>query len=207
MPQNAIATGAVDMILNAEDITSKIIEIARGECHLPQQACLSTNIDEELDAIFAVVKARTGHDFSSYKKNTILRRIERRMTVNEAGGLKKYIALLKKNPQEAQALCQEILIGVTSFFRDPDAFEVLRSEIIPHLFADRDPGDPVRIWHACCATGEEAYSVAMLIREHLEKENRQSRVQIFATDIDEAAVAQARAGLYSDDIGVEMGEV
>ena len=156
--------------------------------------------------IFAIVKARTGHDFSSYKRNTILRRIERRMTVNEAGGIRKYIAILENNPQEAQALCQEILIGVTSFFRDPEAFELLRSEIIPRLFADRDPEEPVRIWHACCATGEEAYSVAMLIQEHLEKESRQAKVQIFATDIDEGAVAQARAGLYPDDIGPEVGE-
>ena len=206
MPQNAIATGAADMVIPAEEIPDKIAEIARGNCHLIPQACLTTTLDEELQAIFSLVKAATSHDFSSYKRNTVLRRIERRMTVNEAGGLRKYIDILKENPQEAQALCQDILIGVTSFFRDPEAFEILRSDIIPRLFADRDPEDPVRIWHACCATGEEAYSVAMLIREHLEKENRQSKVQIFATDIDEAAVAQARAGLYSDDIGVEMGE-
>jgi two-component system CheB/CheR fusion protein len=206
MPRNAIATGAADMILPAEDIPDRIAEIARGHCHLLPQACLTATLDEELHALYSILKARTGHDFSSYKRNTILRRIERRMMVNEAGGLKKYIALLEQDPQEAQALCQEILIGVTSFFRDPEAFEILRNEIIPRLFAGRDPEDPVRIWHACCATGEEAYSVAMLIHEHLEKENRQSKMQIFATDIDEAAVAQARAGLYSDDIGPEMGE-
>ena len=206
MPQFAIATGVADMVLPTEEIPDRIAEIARGHCHIPQQACLTTTIDEELHTIFTIVKARTGHDFSSYKKNTILRRIERRMTVNEAGGIRKYLAILEENPQEAQALCQEILIGVTSFFRDPEAFEVLRSEVIPRLFADRDPEVPVRIWHACCATGEEAYSVAMLIQEHLEKENLQTKVQIFATDIDEAAVAQARAGLYPSDIGPEVGE-
>jgi two-component system CheB/CheR fusion protein len=206
MPRNAIATGAADMVLPMEDIPAKIAEIARGECHLPQRACLTSTLDEELQTIFALVRAKTGHDFSSYKRNTVLRRIERRMTVNEAGGIRKYLAILEENPQEAQALCQEILIGVTGFFRDPEAFELLRSEIIPRLFADRDPEDPVRIWHACCATGEEAYSVAMLIQEHLEKEGRQARVQIFATDIDEGAVAQARAGLYPDDIGAEVGE-
>jgi two-component system CheB/CheR fusion protein len=206
MPRNAIATGAVDIILPMEDIPAKIAEIARGESHLPQRACLTTTLDEELHTLFTILKARTGHDFSSYKRNTILRRIERRMTVNNAGGIRKYLAILEENPHEAQALCQEILIGVTSFFRDPEAFELLRSEIVPRLFADRDPEDPVRIWHACCATGEEAYSVAMLIQEHLEKESRQARVQIFATDIDEAAVAQARAGLYPDDIGPEVGE-
>jgi len=206
MPRNVIAAGVADMVLAVEDITDRIAAIARGECHLPQRACLTTTLDEELQAIFALVRAATGHDFSSYKRNTVLRRIERRMAVNEAGGLRKYIGVLKENPQEAQALCKEILIGVTSFFRDPEAFELLRSMIIPRLFADRDREDPVRIWHACCATGEEAYSVAMLVQEELEKENRQARVQIFATDIDEAAVAQARSGLYSGDIGAELGE-
>jgi two-component system, chemotaxis family, CheB/CheR fusion protein len=122
------------------------------------------------------------------------------MAANGATALADYHAILEKNPQEAQALCQELLIGVTRFFRDPEAFELLRSKIIPTLFANRDREEPVRIWHACCATGEEAYSVAMLILEHLDKENLQTKVQIFATDLDEAAVAQARAGLYADDI-------
>jgi len=206
MLQNAIATGVVDMILPAEEIAAKIAEIARGACFLPPQACLTTTLDEELRTLFAILKARTGHDFSGYKKNTVLRRIERRMAINEAGGLKKYLAILEQTPQEAQALCRELLIGVTGFFRDPEAFEFLRREIIPRLFAGRDPEEPVRIWHACCATGEEAYSVAMLIREHLEQKDMQAKVQIFATDIDEAAVAQARAGLYGDDVAAEMGE-
>jgi two-component system CheB/CheR fusion protein len=206
MPRNAIATGAADLVLPAEEIPARIAEIARGECHLPQRSCLTTTIDEELQTIFAVVRAKTGHDFSSYKRNTVLRRIERRMTVNDSGGLKKYITLLEENPQEAQALCQEILIGVTGFFRDPEAFEYLGREILPRLFAGRDPEDGVRIWHACCSTGEEAYSVAMLIRELMEKEEGQPRVQLFATDIDEGAVAQARSGLYPDDIVQEVGE-
>jgi two-component system, chemotaxis family, CheB/CheR fusion protein len=206
MPRNAISTGAVDMVLPTEEISERIAVIAHGHCPLLPQACLTTSIDEELKAIFVAVKARTGHDFSSYKRNTVLRRIERRMTVNEAGGLRKYLAILEEKPQEAQALCQEILIGVTSFFRDPEAFEVLGRDIIPRLFVNRDADDPVRIWHACCATGEEAYSVAMLIHEHMEKEGLRAKVQIFATDIDEGAVAQARAGLYSDDIVQELGE-
>ncbi|HTY20520.1 MAG TPA: chemotaxis protein CheB, partial [Geobacteraceae bacterium] len=206
MPQTAIATGAADFVLPAEDISAKIAEIAREECHLPLHACLTTTIDDELQAIFAAVKAKTGHDFSSYKRNTVLRRIERRMAVNEAGGIRKYISLLEEIPQEAQALCQEILIGVTSFFRDPEAFEALRTKVIPHLFSGRYPDDQLRIWHPCCATGEEAYSVAMLIREHLEREKMDARVQIFATDIDEGAIAQARAGFYPDDIEAEVGE-
>ena len=206
MPKNTIATGAADFVLTADQLPEKIAEIARGTCALPPRTCRTTTLDEKLQTIFTIVKARTGHDFSSYKANTVLRRIERRMAVNDTGGIGKYIALLRENPQEAQALCQDILIGVTSFFRDPEAFEVLRREVIPRLFADRDPDDPVRIWHACCATGEEVYSAAILIREYLNERQLNTKVQLFATDIDEAAISQARAGLYPDDIGADVGE-
>jgi two-component system, chemotaxis family, CheB/CheR fusion protein len=206
MPRSAIATGAASLILPAEEIPLKIAEIARGTCSLATQACRPTTLEEELHAIFAIVKAKTGHDFSSYKTNTVLRRIERRMAVNDVGGIGKYIALLRESTQEAHALCQDILIGVTSFFRDPEAFDTLRREIIPRLFADRDPDEPVRIWHACCATGEEVYSMAMLIREYLDEHRLAAKVQLFATDIDEVAVSQARAGLYDDDIAAVLGE-
>jgi two-component system CheB/CheR fusion protein len=162
--------------------------------------------DQELHTLFAILQTRTSHDFSSYKKNTVLRRIERRIAVNAAGEFSNYLEVLKEIPQEAHALCQELLIGVTSFFRDPEAFELLRGKIIPALFANRNAEEPVRIWHASCATGEEAYSVAMLILEHLAKENLRAKVQIFATDLDEAAVARARAGLYSDDITAAVSE-
>lgn len=206
MPQSAIATGAADFIMPAEAMPAKIAEIAHGACALPPRTCQLTTLDEELASIFSILKTSTGHDFSSYKTNTVMRRIERRMAVNEVGGFKKYVALLQENAQEAQALCQDILIGVTSFFRDPDAFEFLKKEIIPHLFAGRDPDDPVRIWHACCATGEEVYSMAFLIREYLNEHKLDAKVQLFATDIDEAAISQARAGLYPDDIAAEVGE-
>lgn len=166
----------------------------------------AATLDEELQDIFAIIKAATGHDFSDYKRNTLLRRIERRMAVNEIGGLGKYITLLRGNPQEAYALSQDILIGVTNFFRDPDAFATLRREVIPRLFEGRDPDDPVRIWHACCATGEEVYSMAILVRDYLDRQRINARVQFFATDIDEAAVAQARAGLYTDEIEADLDE-
>lgn len=206
MPRSAVTSGMADFILPAEEIAAKITDIARGDCPLPPRACLATTLDEDLAAIFAIVRARTGHDFSSYKRNTVIRRIERRMAVNDVAGMKKYIVLLETSAQEAQALGQEILIGVTSFFRDPEAFETLRREIIPRLFEGRDPDDPVRIWHACCATGEEVYSTAILIREYLNEQQLDARVQLFATDIDEAAIAQARAGLYSDEIEEDVSE-
>ena len=163
-------------------------------------------LGELLHQVLTVLKARTGQDYSSYKTNTVLRRIERRMLANEAADLPSYLALLQSDPQEAQALCQDLLISVTGFFRDPEAFERLRQEIIPRLFAGRDPDDPVRIWHACCATGEEVYSMAMLIREHLDRNQLHAKVQLFATDLDEVAVAQARAGVYDEEIGAVLGE-
>ena len=206
IPPDCDLSFVVIMHLAAEEIADRLAAIAKEGCHLPQNACQPTTIDEELNALLAILRTRIGHDFSSYKKNTVLRRIERRMAVNEAGGLKKYLAILEESPHEAHILSQELLIGVTSFFRDPEAFEFLRNEAIPCLFANRNPEDPIRIWHPCCATGEEAYSVAILIKEYLEKENLQTKVQIFATDIDEAAVAQARAGFYSDSISSEVSE-
>jgi PAS domain S-box-containing protein len=205
MPKSAIATGAVDFILPAEEIAAKIAEIAKGNCVLPHHTCRVASLDDELGAIFRVVKLKTGHDFSSYKQNTVMRRIERRMAMNEVSGIGKYVALIEESLQEAQALCQDILIGVTSFFRDPEAFEVIRRDVIPRLFEGRDPEEPVRIWHACCATGEEVYSMAMLIQEYLSGQGLNAKVQLFASDIDEPAISQARAGLYSDDIEHDLG--
>jgi two-component system CheB/CheR fusion protein len=205
MPQNAIATGAADSILVAAEIGHWLARTAGEQEAFPAGICLAPR-DEELRPLFAILKTRTSHDFSSYKRNTVLRRIERRMVANGASALSDYFAILEHNPGEAQSLCQELLIGVTRFFRDPEAFELLRAKIIPSLFADRDTDVPIRIWHAYCATGEEAYSVAMLVLEHLEKKNLHAKVQIFATDLDEAAVTRARAGLYSDDIIPEVGE-
>jgi PAS domain S-box-containing protein len=206
MPRSAIATGAADLILPVEQIPEKLIEIARRLIVLSSMTKQVVEIDEQLHAIFRIVKAKTGHDFSSYKTNTVLRRIERRMTVNGVSGIERYIALLEESFQEANALCREFLIGVTSFFRDPEAFEILRNVVIPKLFADRDPDEPVRIWHACCATGEEAYSTAILIREYLSEQKFNAKVQIFATDLDDSAVVQARAGLYHEGIVADVVE-
>ena len=206
MPRNAIATGRVDLILPMEALANQIINMAHEACALSPQACQPSSLDENLAAIFDIIKATTGQDFSSYKKNTIIRRIERRMAINDVAGMKKYIGLLETNSQETRALAQEILIGVTSFFRDPEAFETLRQEIIPRLFKDRKPDDPVRIWHTCCATGEEVYSTAILIREYLDEQKLDVKVQFFATDIDETAIAQARSGFYFDGIEAEVDE-
>ncbi|BCR04484.1 hypothetical protein DESUT3_15530 [Desulfuromonas versatilis] len=206
LPQAVVATGAADLVLPAGQMAEKIAAMAREACSLSPQACRMTTHEEDLAAVFSLVKTRTGHDFSSYKRSTVMRRIERRMAVKDVAGMKKYLALLQSSEQEPQALGQEILIGVTSFFRDPEAFETLRREIIPALFANRSADDPVRIWHACCATGEEVYSTAILIREYLSEQRSDAKVQLFATDIDQSAIAHARAGLYSEDIEAAVGK-
>ena len=181
-------------------------EIALGACGLASQAFRPAVLDDELAAICNQVRSATGHDFSCYKANTVIRRIERRLMIRGAADIAGYLDLLQRDPREAHALCKDILIGVTSFFRDPEAFEELRKEILPRLFADRSPDQPVRIWHACCATGEEVYSMAMLVREYLEQAKLSLKVQIFASDLDEAAVAQARAGVYDDEMVACLGE-
>jgi two-component system, chemotaxis family, CheB/CheR fusion protein len=206
MPRSVIDAGFADLVLSAAAMPEKIIEIAPRAAFVAPPADQAAALDDELRTIFALVKAATGDDFSSYKINTVMRRIERRMAVNAAETLDGYIAFLENSPQEAQALAREILIGVTSFFRDREAFDLLRKEIIPRIFAGRDSDDAVRIWHACCATGEEVYSTAMLIQEYLSERRVAAPVQIFATDIDEAAINQARAGLYAEGIAADVEE-
>lgn len=206
MPLAAIAAGAASWVLPVEEIALRIAELARAHCSLASSACRPVEVEQDVAAVLALVRARTGHDFSSYKPSTVLRRIERRMMLNDAVGIGRYLEVLKESDQEAQALYNDILIGVTSFFRDPEAFEYLRRKILPRLFAGRTPEEPVRIWHACCATGEEAYSMAMLVREYLEEEGQSARVQIFASDLDDVAIAQARSGLYDAAAVASLGE-
>jgi two-component system CheB/CheR fusion protein len=185
MPQSAIATGVADLILPTHKIPEKILEIAQRSMILDQrkEAEPAKQIAEQLKAIFRIVNAHTGHDFSAYKVSTIMRRIERRMAVNDIIDIHDYINFLKEKTDECKALFKEFLIGVTSFFRDPEAFEALEQKVIPKLFENRDPDEPLRIWLAGCSTGEEAYSIAMMIREYSRDHRLDTKVQIFATDI------------------------
>ncbi len=202
MPLSAMASGAADRILPVEQMPASIIDVTGSTVPLlpfPTEA-----LEAHLSEIFRLVKTATGHDFSSYKESTIVRRIERRMAMNGLTDLAEYVTFLRDEPLEPPLLCQEMLIGVTSFFRDPAAFAVLRETVFPRLFADRSSDAPVRIWHASCSTGEEVYSMAIAIREYLEERRLAVRVQIFATDIDEAAIAYARTGIYPFGIDAEL---
>ncbi len=143
-----------------------------------------------------LLRAAVGHDFSEYKEKTFVRRIQRRMQVLNLDGAKANLEELRANPKELELLFRDLLIGVTQFFRDPSAFEALETKVIPNLFAGKGADDQVRVWVAGCATGEEAYSIAILLMEAVAKLPASPRIMIFATDIDDRALAHARAGRY-----------
>ena len=174
MPGNAIATGCVDLVLRVEDIPARIVAYRD---HLKQVARLSPRrcwrtTRRRCAKSSTCSRARTGNDFSSYKPATILRRIHRRMTVANVPTLVRYAGWLREHPDEAAALMKELLISVTHFFRDPEAFAVLQQRVVPRLFDGKGPNDQVRVWVPACATGEEAYSIAMLLVEHLDSVDR-----------------------------------
>ncbi len=158
----------------------------------------------DIEKMMTMIRRRTGHDFSEYKLNTIYRRIERRMTVHQVRELSDYVAYLNAHPEEIDLLFKELLIGVTNFFRDPDAFDVLENAAIPEMLKIVQPNTLIRVWVPGCSTGEEVYSIAMILLESLG--DRPNKVQIFATDIDEEAIEYARRGIYQDNIATDVSE-
>lgn len=206
MPRSAIATGLVDYELPPAQMPAKLMAYAAQVFGRPRRAAampLPQN-DSTLKKIFVLLRAQTGHDFSNYKPSTIQRRIERRMAVHEIESMADYVTYLQRKPVEVEALFRDLLIGVTNFFRDPEAFAVLEAHVIPRLFASEPADAPLRVWTTACSTGEEAYSIAMLLQEHMETHKINRKVQIFATDMDSRAVATARAGLYPSSIAGDM---
>lgn len=198
MPRSALATGLVDYQLPAAEMPVKLIaytEHAFGRTQIFSDFPLEKD-ENTMRKIFVLLRTHTGHDFSKYKPSTIHRRIERRMAVHEIEALVGYVKFLQQNSIEVEALFQELLIGVTRFFRDSDAFQVLEDNVIPALFANKPPGSVIRIWTAGCSTGEEAYSLAILLVEHIESLKQNFTIRLFATDIDPRAIAYARAGVY-----------
>ena len=205
MPFSATATGLVDHVLPVEEMPAKLIEYRD---HLLSVANRKdgdgtrTDAAEHLATISALVRLKTGHDFSKYKEKTVTRRIQRRMQVLQAETVPVYITRLREDPNEAELLFRELLIGVTQFFRDPDAFAALQEAVIAKLALRKNADDPIRIWVPACSTGEEVYSLAMLVREAMERHGTDPRVQIFGTDIDDRAVTFARSGRYKKPIGL-----
>lgn len=202
MPRSAIATGLVDYILPPEAMVQQLITLSTNSDNSKNSLIpVSKNM---MDKIFILLRTKRGHDFSQYKPNTIYRRMERRMGLLKIEVISDYVKLLQENPDELDALFYDLLIGVTNFFRDPEAFSVLESVIIPKLFDLRAERKTLRIWCVGCSTGEEAYSIAILLREYMEKHKLNYSVQLFATDIDSRAITIARAGLYPLSIATNI---
>jgi len=198
MPRCAIATGAVDFQLPPADMPRQLMDYLGWTAGTPshRDAPVSTEFANALNKAFLLLRAQTGHDFSQYKPSTICRRIERRMTVHQIDSMAAYVRYLQQTPDEVQTLFLDLLIGVTSFFRDPSAFEFLETQVLPGLFDGKPVGGMVRVWCTGCSTGQEAYSIAILLVERMEALKQNYTLQVFATDIDSRAIATARAGLY-----------
>ena len=197
MPSSAIATGAVDLILPVEAMPERILHLAaRPGADAPDTATSANSpIAEAVPEICLILRNQIGHDFSGYKQATFIRRVQRRM---QFLGLEvsSYVQRLRADPNEVVLLLQDLLIRVTSFFRDTAAFQAIERSVIPRLFAGKNSDDTVRVWVSGCATGEEAYSLAILLCEHMRTLAAPPRVQVLATDIDEMAIAVARTGRY-----------
>jgi two-component system CheB/CheR fusion protein len=205
MPRSAIATGLVDYVMPPAEMAGKLIAYAAHLADRPHlEAVPSNKTENALKKLFVLLRTQTGHDFSLYKPSTINRRIERRMALNQIDRLESYIDYLDKTPDEIDALFRDLLINVTRFFRDTDAFTALAKDVIPDLLDHRPPGVPLRLWVVGCSTGEEAYSLAILLAEHMEKSKRSTPVQLFATDIDSHAIAMARGGVYPASISADV---
>ena len=202
MPTSAIATGAVDHIIPVAEMPDLIVNYIQHPLVQTGTAkkVLATNTKNLLDQIIAALKAHSPIDFNLYKDGTLLRRIERRMALRHMENAGDYLVLLKDSPEEAQKLCADLLISVTSFFRDTEAFEYLEKTVLEGLVRSHDARHPVRIWVPGCATGEEAYSIAMLVIEKISTLRKDVKLQIFASDVDETALGIARNGVYPDSI-------
>ena len=204
MPRNAIATGFVDFALPADQMGHQLAEFARGQISLEQMSG-NPSLDDDADTsdearteIYAILRKQVGHDFAGYKVKTFLRRVQRRMQVVQVTTVPAYVARLRQDASEAHALFRDLLINVTNFFRDTEAFDNLAEMVIPRLFEGRAATGTVRVWVPGCATGEEVYSIGILLREYMDTLQVAPRVQIFATDIDEHALSVARAARYPD---------
>lgn len=206
MPRSAIATGLVDYELPPSEMPAQLMAFAgHAFGRVPRPSGLPASKSENAQMkIFILLRSQTGHDFSQYKANTVQRRIERRMAVHQIATMGEYVRYLQQAPAEVEALFRDLLIGVTRFFRDPEAFLALEERVIPRLFSGKPPGALIRIWVPGCSTGEEAYSLAILLQEHMDVAKQSATVQIFATDIDSQAIATARAGLYPASIAADI---
>jgi len=211
MPYNAIQTGAVDKVLPVDNIAEELMQYRETlyQVQLSEQADeLSEKKETEklLFKIFKKIRDRNEQDFSNYRRSSILRRLDRRMRVNRVHTISEYLDYLDKEPEEIDRLYKDLLISVTHFFRDEEAFKALEEKVIPKLFENRKPDDQIRIWVPGCATGEEAYSVAILVQEYASTLDERPEIQIFASDVDKKALEKARTGKYPNSIKNDISD-
>ncbi|MBD2247987.1 chemotaxis protein CheB [Nostoc sp. FACHB-888] len=208
MPNTAVATGNVDFILPPQKIAEELVNLSRNPLiSNPLPVIAVEKLPEQGDAlatIFMLLRSQTGVDFSHYKPNTLDRRIQRRMLLYKLEKLEDYAKYLQNNPGEVKALYEEILIHVTYFFRDPEAFQLLKEQVFPSIIQNKSAELPIRIWVAGCSTGEEVYSIAICLLEFLSDKVTPPSIQIFATDISEIAIEKARSGIYTENQMVEL---
>jgi two-component system, chemotaxis family, CheB/CheR fusion protein len=201
MPRSAIAAGCVDFVLPPAGIARELKRISLhpylGRPDHPAAETRAEQRGEELLRIFALLRNATDVDFTNYKRSTINRRIARRMVLHKVSDLRQYLKYLHDNRSEVSALCEDLLIHVTSFFREPDAFRALKGTVLPRIVRSKAPGEPLRVWVAGCSTGEEVYSIAITILEYLQRYGESVPMQIFGTDVSETVLETARAGIYS----------
>ena len=206
MPESAIATGLADFILTPAEMPERIIECFAGGQGLPKPDPIEDQEDfpVTLSKIVMTISNRKGHDFSAYKKNTLVRRIRRRMAVTRVRTADEYLNYLHHNPGEIDALFQDLLIGVTSFFRDPEAYNFIKKEVLPELLTNGSEHEPFRVWAAGCASGEEVYSLVIMLVECLDELGIRKELQVFGTDLDRLAIEKARNGRYPENIAADL---
>jgi two-component system CheB/CheR fusion protein len=204
MPKSAIATGLVDYVLPVDKMGKVLSDFLDHPLASKPVDSSSFEDRDSYESVMQAVQKYSGINFSLYKKATVTRRIARRMSLNQVDTLAEYMHFIDSNPREIEVLHRELLIGVTNFFRDPEAFETLKKEVIPKILEGKQKREQVRIWVSSCSTGEEAYSIAILFKEYMKENGLRTDVKIFATDVDSFALKQAGTGLYSDSIAADV---
>lgn len=205
MPQSAVATGLADYVLPAEQMPDALVKFVRhAYVHHGTNVAAAPEAADHLTQVLALLRTRSRFDFRAYRKKMLSRRIGRRMGLNQIDSIPEYLEFLRDHPEELKQLVKDLFISVTGFFRDPEAFEQLASQVIAPLVDSKEADAVLRVWVPGCATGEEPYSIAILLQEQLAAAQKNCRVQIFATDVDEEALALARKGLYSESIAAEV---
>ena len=206
MPRSAIETVIPDIVAPAEELPKKLIAFLKYIPTIKPESEIDSKAKSNIDKIIILLREQTGHDFSLYKKNTLFRRIERRKGIHQIDKIQNYVRFLQDNPKEVEILFKELLIGVTSFFRDATVWEMLKEKNLPDLIKILPDGYQIRAWVTGCSTGEEAFSLAIIFKEAMEKHKKHKKItlQIFATDLDNDAIEIARKGIYSSNIAADV---